>query len=96
MYGYRNKIMKKAVKNQPPKKNRLTPKTEMKAPTTARHVIFSWNSQYEGKRMMMCVRAINVEAIPAAVYCTAISENPTPTKGPKSVVAMATVTPFLS
>ena len=44
----------------------------------------------------MGVIAISVEAMPAAVYCTAISEKPTPTKGPKIVVAVATVKPFLS
>jgi len=70
--------------------------TEMKAPTIAFQVIFSWKSQYEGRRMMMGVIAISVEAMPAAVYCTAISEKPTPTKGPKMVVAVATVSPFLS
>ena len=37
--------------------------------------------------------AISVEAMPAAVYCTAISEKPTPTKGPKMVVAVATESP---
>ena len=79
-----------------PKKNRLTPMTEIKAPTIAFQVIFSWKSQYEGRRMMMGVIAISVEAMPAAVYCTAISEKPTPTKGPKMVVAVATVSPFLS
>ena len=46
--------------------------------------------------MMMGVIAISVEAMPAAVYCTAISEKPTPTKGPKMVVAVATASPFLS
>ena len=45
---------------------------------------------------MIGVIAISVEAIPAAVYCTAISEKPTPTKGPKMVVAVATASPFLS
>ena len=68
----------------------------MTAPTTARQVIFSWKSQYEGSRMIIGVIAISVEAIPAAVYCTAISEKPTPTKGPKMVVAVATERPFLS
>ena len=46
--------------------------------------------------MIIGVIAINVEAIPAAVYCTAIRENPTPTKGPKMVVAVATLSHFLS
>ena len=46
--------------------------------------------------MMMGVMAISVEAMPAAVYWTAISEKPTPTKGPKTVVARATERPFLS
>ena len=46
--------------------------------------------------MMIGVIAISVEAIPAAVYCTAIKENPTPTKGPKIVVATATPIPFRS
>ena len=50
----------------------------------------------DGKRMIIGVIAMSVEAIPAAVYCTAISEKPTPTKGPKMVVAVATVNPFLS
>ena len=40
--------------------------------------------------------AINVLAIPAAVYCTAISEKPTPTKGPNTVVAIATANPLRS
>lgn len=79
-----------------PRKNRLTPMTEIMAPSTARQVIFSWKSQYEGSKMIMGVIAINVEAMPAAVYCTAISEKPTPTKGPKMVVAVATERPFLS
>ena len=78
------------------RKNKLTPITEIKAPTTAFHVIFSWKSQYDGKRMMIGVIAISVEAMPAAVYCTAINEKPTPTKGPKMVVAVATESPFLS
>ena len=46
--------------------------------------------------MIIGVIAISVEAMPAAVYCTAISEKPTPTKGPKIVVAIATENPFLS
>ena len=46
--------------------------------------------------MMIGVSAIKVEAMPALVYCTAISENPTPTKGPKIVVAVATVIPLRS
>ena len=46
--------------------------------------------------MIIGVIAISVEAMPAAVYCTAISENPTPTKGPKIVVDVATESPFLS
>ena len=33
-----------------PKKNRLTPMTEIKAPTIAFQVIFSWKSQYEHQR----------------------------------------------
>ena len=45
---------------------------------------------------MMGVSAISVEAMPALVYWTAISENPTPTKGPKMVVATAIVIPLLS
>ena len=40
----------------------------MTAPSTARHVIFVWKSQYDGRRMMMGVMAISVEAMPAAVY----------------------------
>ena len=44
----------------------------------------------------MGVIAISVEAIPAAVYCTAISEKPTPMKGPKMVVARAAVRPLRS
>ena len=52
----------------------------MKAPTTARQVIFSWKSQYDGSRMMIGVMAISVEAMPAAVYCTAINEKPTPNR----------------
>ena len=44
----------------------------------------------------MGVMAISVEATPAAVYCTAINEKPTPTKGPNTVVAAATVSPFPS
>lgn len=34
----------------------------------------------------MGVSAINVEAMPASVYCTAMSEMETPTNGPKTVV----------
>ena len=37
------------------------------------------------------VSAIRVEATPALVYWTAISEKPTPTKGPKMVVRVAAV-----
>lgn len=44
--------------------------------------------------IMMGVSAISVEAMTAQVYCTAISENLTPTNGPKMVVAVATVIPF--
>ena len=68
----------------------------MIAPKTARQVIFSWKSQYDGRRIMIGVIAINVEAIPAAVYWTAINEKPTPTKGPKIVVAVATAIPLQS
>ena len=46
--------------------------------------------------MIIGVKAINVEAMPALVYCTAISEKPTPTNGPKMVVEVATVMPFIS
>lgn len=35
----------------------------------------------------MGVVAMIVEAIPAAVYCTAINEKPTPTKGPEMTAA---------
>lgn len=45
---------------------------------------------------MMGVNAISVEAMPALVYCTAMSEKPTPTKGPKMVVAVATDMPLAS
>ena len=44
----------------------------------------------------MGVSAISVEAMPAAVYCTAISEKPTPKKGPKMVVASAAISPLRS
>ena len=40
---------------------------------------------------MMGVSAMRVLAMPALVYCTASSEHPTPTKGPKMVVSVATV-----
>ena len=50
----------------------------MTAPRTARHVMRWPKSQWEGSRMMMGVIAIRVEAMPAAVYCTAMSEKPTP------------------
>ena len=39
----------------------------------------------------MGVNAIRVLAMPALVYCTASNEHPTPTKGPKIVVNVATV-----
>ena len=78
------------------KKKRLTPMTEMTAPATVRHVTGWRNSQREGRMMMMGVSAISVEAMPASVYCTAINEKPTPTKGPKMVVAVAMVSPLPS
>ncbi len=40
---------------------------------------------------MMGVSAMSVLAMPALVYCTASSEHPTPTKGPKMVVSTAAV-----
>ena len=46
--------------------------------------------------MMMGVSAISVDAMPALVYCTAINEKPTPMKGPKIVVVVATVMPLVS
>ena len=42
------------------------------------------------------VSAIKVEAIPASVYCTAISERDTPMKGPVMVAHTAAFIPFLS
>ena len=37
--------------------------TEMKAPTIAFQVIFSWKSQYEGRRMMMGVIEVVAEKL---------------------------------
>ena len=44
----------------------------------------------------MGVSAIRVLAIPAAVYCTASSDAPTPTNGPKMVVSTAATIPLPS
>lgn len=41
--------------------------------------------------MMIGVSAMSVLAMPAPVYCTAMSEHPTPTNGPKIDVAIAAV-----
>ena len=68
----------------------------MTAPRTLRAVMGCLKSHQAGKMMMMGVSAMSVLAMPAAVYCTAMSEKPTPTKGPKMVVATAAVMPFRS
>lgn len=68
----------------------------MSAPTTPFKVIGWWNSQYEGSIMIIGVIAMSVLAMPAPVYCTAISEKPTPMKGPKIVVVVAVVMLILS
>ena len=46
--------------------------------------------------MMIGVRAIIVEAIPASVYFTAINDKDTPMNGPEMVVPIAANIPFLS
>ena len=68
-----------------------TPNTEISAPTTLRVVMGCLKSHHAGKMMMMGVSAMRVLAMPALVYCTASSEHPTPTKGPKIVVSTAAV-----
>lgn len=40
--------------------------------------------------------AINVDAIPASVYCTAIKDNETPINGPVRVAPIAAFIPLLS
>lgn len=46
--------------------------------------------------IMIGVSAIKVEAMPASVYYTAMSEKETPRKGPKIVPPVAAVIAFLS
>ena len=51
-----------------------------------------WKSQRDGSNIRMGVMAMMVLAMPAAVYCTAISENPTPMNGPeKTAISMASM-----
>ena len=73
------------------RKNSETPATEMRAPITLFRVMGCLNSHQAGRIMMMGVSAMRVLAMPALVYCTASNEHPTPTKGPKMVVKVATV-----
>ena len=70
--------------------------TEMTAPTKLFSVMGCLNIHQAGSMMMIGVNAMSVLAIPAAVYCTASSDAPTPTKGPNMVVAMAAITPLRS
>ena len=68
----------------------------MTAPSKLFAVIGCLNNHQAGKIMMMGVSAMSVLAMPAAVYWTASNDAPTPTKGPKMVVATAAVMPFRS
>lgn len=61
---------------------------EMTAPTIPFNVMGVPKSQWLGQIMMIGVSAISVEAMPAAVNWTAISERPTPTKGPQMTARM--------
>ncbi len=78
------------------RKNSDTPMTEMTAPRMLLAVMGCLNSHQAGRIMMIGVSAISVLAIPAAVYCTASSEAPTPTNGPKMVVSTAAAMPLRS
>ena len=46
--------------------------------------------------MMMGVMAMMVLAMPAAVYCTAINENPTPINGPENTAIIMANNPRCS
>ena len=63
--------------------------TEMRAPMTLLRVMGCLKIHQAGRMMMMGVSAMSVLAMPALVYCTASSEQPTPTNGPKMVVRVA-------
>ena len=78
------------------KKNKATPTMVINVPMTSFTEIFClWMSAY-GTMISTGVSAIRVEAMPALAYCTAMSESDTPRKGPKIVVKVAKVMPFLS
>ena len=78
------------------KKNKATPTMVINVPMTSFTEIFClWMSAY-GTMISTGVSAIRVEATPALAYCTAMSESDTPRKGPKIVVKVAKVMPFLS
>lgn len=77
-------------------KNSDTPITLIIAPTTSLAVIFCLKKKCDGHRIKIGVSAINVEAMPAFVYCTAINETDTPIKGPKIVAPRAAFIPFTS
>ena len=68
----------------------------MTAPRILFAVMGCLNNHHAGKMMIMGVKAINVLATPAAVYCTASNEHPTPTNGPKIVVITAATIPLRS
>ena len=53
------------------KKNRLAPAMLIAAPITCRAVIFSLNINADGTMINIGTSAINVEAMPVSVCCTA-------------------------
>ena len=77
-------------------KNNDTPTHEINAPTMARIVIRWPNNQCEGSSISIGVVAIMVDAMPAAVYCTAANDSPTPRNGPEINVTHNAIIAFLS
>ena len=65
----------------------------MTAPMTLRNVMGCLKIQRDGNKIIIGVSAISVEAMPAAVYCNAIKENPTPTNGPENTATSMAVSP---
>ena len=55
---------------------------EITAPMMARKVIGCLKSQWDGRRIRIGVIAMMVDAMPAAVNWSAVSESATPRKGP--------------
>ena len=78
------------------KKNKDTPNTDISAPTTTFSVIFWWKKYQLGNNIIIGVVAISVEAMPAAVYCTAIKEKPTPRNGPNITASISIPNPLWS